>query len=50
MVSKAIDAFVRRDLALAQEVMAMDDIVDGLFDDCLLYTSITPRLRLPSSE
>ena len=33
MVSKAIDAFVRRDLALAQEVMAMDDIVDGLFDD-----------------
>ncbi len=33
MVSQSIDAFVRRDLALAQKVMAMDDIVDGLFDE-----------------
>ncbi len=33
MVSKAIDAFVGRDLQLAQKVMKMDDIVDTLFDE-----------------
>ncbi|MCE5196434.1 MAG: phosphate signaling complex protein PhoU [Negativicutes bacterium] len=32
MVNKSIDAFVKRDLALALEVMQMDDIVDELFD------------------
>ncbi|HZW49255.1 MAG TPA: phosphate signaling complex protein PhoU [Bacillota bacterium] len=32
MVHKSIDAFVKRDLALALEVMEMDDIVDDLFD------------------
>ena len=32
MVNKSIDAFVKRDLALALEVMEMDDIVDDLFD------------------
>ena len=30
---RQIDAFVRRDLALAQQVMEMDDIVDGLFEE-----------------
>ena len=32
MVSGSIDAYVKKDLALAQEVIAMDDIIDGLFD------------------
>lgn len=31
MVHRAIDAYVARDLALAHEVIAYDDIVDGLF-------------------
>ena len=33
MVHSAVDAFVRRDLALARQVIADDDIVDRLFDD-----------------
>ena len=33
MVHRAIDAYVRRDVALAQEVIASDDTVDGLFTD-----------------
>ena len=32
MVTESIDAFVHRDLALAQEVVDYDDVVDGLFD------------------
>jgi len=31
MVTKSVDAFVKKDCALAQEVIAYDDIVDGLF-------------------
>ena len=31
MVSGSIDAYVKKDLALARDVMAMDDIIDGLF-------------------
>ena len=31
MVSGALDAYVRKDVALAQEVMAMDDAIDTLF-------------------
>ena len=31
MVTGALDAYVRKDLALAQEVMAMDDAIDELF-------------------
>ena len=31
MVHRAIDAYVHQDVALAQQVMASDDIVDGLF-------------------
>lgn len=31
MVTQSIDAFVRRDLALAQDVLAQDDEVDALF-------------------
>ena len=32
MVSGAIDAFVRRDIHLAREIMEYDDVVDRLFD------------------
>ena len=31
MVSSALDAYVRKDVALAQEVMAMDEAIDALF-------------------
>ena len=31
MVSGALDAYVRKDVVLAQEVMAMDDAIDALF-------------------
>ena len=31
MVTGALDAYVRKDLALAQQVMAMDDAIDALF-------------------
>ena len=33
MVTDSIDAFVRKDLKLAQEVIKYDDVVDGLFDE-----------------
>lgn len=32
MVTESIDAFARRDLKLVREVIAYDDVVDGLFD------------------
>ena len=32
MVTSSIEAFVRRELSLAQKVIASDDIVDGLFN------------------
>ena len=32
MVTGAIDAYVRKDMVLVEEVMQMDDIVDDLFD------------------
>jgi phosphate transport system protein len=32
MVTESIDAFVQRDLVLAKEVIAYDDVVDNLFD------------------
>ena len=31
MVTGALDAYVRKDVALAREVMAMDDTIDALF-------------------
>lgn len=33
MVHRAIDAYVRKDIELAQQVMLSDDIVDALFND-----------------
>ena len=32
MVNRSIDAFVRKDEALAKEVIAYDDVIDNLFD------------------
>ena len=32
MVTESVDSFVKKDLELAQKVMADDDIVDSLFD------------------
>lgn len=32
MVTDSVDSFVKRDLALAQAVIASDDVVDGFFD------------------
>ncbi len=32
MVTESVDAFVKRDMALANEVVAYDDVVDTLFD------------------
>ncbi|HRX59246.1 MAG TPA: phosphate signaling complex protein PhoU [Eubacteriales bacterium] len=32
MVSGSIDAFIKKDLALARSVIAMDDVIDDLFD------------------
>lgn len=34
MVTDSLDAFVRRDLALARRVIGQDDVVDDLFDKC----------------
>lgn len=34
MVTDSLDAFVRRDLSLAQRVVAYDDVVDELFAQC----------------
>ncbi|MCQ5131040.1 phosphate signaling complex protein PhoU [Butyricicoccus faecihominis] len=34
MVTDSLDAFVRRDLALARRVIEQDDVVDDLFDKC----------------
>ena len=33
MVTDSIDAFVRKDLQLAQEIIKYDDVVDTLFDE-----------------
>jgi len=33
MVTDSIDAFVKKDLQLAEEVIKYDDVVDGLFDE-----------------
>ena len=32
MVTDSIDAFVKRDVSLAKEVVTYDDVVDGYFD------------------
>ncbi|MBS5724913.1 MAG: phosphate signaling complex protein PhoU [Clostridiales bacterium] len=43
MVHKSIDSFVRSDLALAEQVIAQDDIVDALF--CKVKDELCETLR-----
>ena len=43
MVSDSIDAFVKKDLALALEVVKYDDVVDGLFD--IIKDELIGRIR-----
>lgn len=48
MVRGSLDAFVKRDLALARAVMAMDDRVDELFD--IIKNELIEHLRTNSSS
>ena len=43
MVTKSVDAYVNRDLKLAQEVISMDDVVDDLFNK--VKTEIIGEIR-----
>lgn len=47
MVTESIDAFVRRNLKIAQDVIAYDDVVDGLFNrvknELIEYISQNPK-------
>jgi phosphate transport system protein len=47
MINKALDAFVKRDVALAMRVVSMDGIVDGLYDqvfrELLTFMMIDPK-------
>ncbi|MDY3618277.1 phosphate signaling complex protein PhoU [Agathobaculum sp.] len=47
MVTDSLDAFVRRDLTLAQSVIAYDDVVDDLFG-CIRQDLIAEIARDPS--
>lgn len=42
MVTESVDAYVKRDLALANDVIAHDDVVDELFDK--MKTSLIERI------
>lgn len=48
MVTDAIDAFVRQDVALAHAVVDYDDVVDGYFDK--VKENLIRRLRAPEME
>ncbi len=48
MVTNSIDAFVKRDTALARQVMADDDMVDGYFDR--IKNALICRLRSPEAD
>ena len=54
MLRDALDAFVRRDIALAEAVLAQDDIVDGLktqiFRELLTYMLQDPATIEPCSR
>ena len=43
MVTDSVEAFVKRDVALARQVVSDDDIVDGLFDE--VKSAIANRFR-----
>ena len=48
MVTNSVDAYVNRDITLAREVIAADDIVDDLFDRVKL--NIIQELRTGTSD
>lgn len=48
MVTDSIDAFVKRDVNLAKEVVAYDDVVDGYFDE--IKTNLIARLGNPKAD
>ena len=48
MVTNSIDAFVKKDLGLASEVIAYDDVVDNLFDT-VKYDLVTLINEHPSN-
>lgn len=48
MVTDSIDAFVKRDMELAQAVIAYDDVVDGYFDE--IKTSLIARFGEPAAN
>ena len=50
MVTDSIDAFVRKDLQLAKDVIKYDDVVDGLFDEIKINLIELMRADNPNSE
>lgn len=48
MVTESIDAFVRRDLILADEVIEYDDVVDGCFNE--MKTRLIEYLKSPDAD
>lgn len=48
MVTDSIDAFIQRDVALANAVIAYDDVVDGYFDE--IKTDLIARLGNPNAD
>lgn len=48
MVTDSIDAFVKRDVSLAREVVAYDDVVDGFFDE--IKTDLIKQFGSPASN
>lgn len=48
MVTDSIDAFVKKDMGLANEVIAYDDVVDGFFDE--IKTDLIEQFGSPESN
>ena len=48
MVSGSLDAFVNKDLALSQRVIAMDDVIDDLFD--VIKNELIDRIRADAAN
>lgn len=48
MVTDSIDAFVKRDVRLAKEVVAYDDVVDGYFDE--IKTNLIAKFGDPKAD
>ena len=48
MVTDSIDAFVKKDIDLANSVIAYDDVVDGFFDE--VKTDLIKKLSNPESN